>query len=311
MQQQIELELNKWHTNMAIDIEYFKELLDDNGYVIIPNVLTDAEMNEYITEFNKWTNQIPDLEMLHDIIESGGIFKYHQVGQQRFNWLVRTNPKVQNIFKYLWDTDELVVSFDGCCYYPPEYNDDPTYWTHTDQSSQKKGRHCIQGFVSLTSNVERTLVVYKGSHKLHEQYFKDYNIDDASDWNILDENYVKRLEDRKQVLKVDAGSLVLWDSRTFHQNTCGDPRCNEERLIQYVCYLPKNDFKNDEQQQALRRKYFKNLRTTSHWPYPMNAVPEQPNYYNYCNPQFPINIDYENLPKPKLDDLQEEIEKLI
>ena len=58
-------------------------------------------------------------------------------------------------------------------------------------------------------------------------------------------------------------------------------------------------------------KYFEKLRTTSHWPYPMNVVPEQPNMYNYYNSDFPITIDYDLLPKPKLDDLKEKIEKLL
>ena len=43
----------------------------------------------------------------------------------------------------------------------------------------------------------------------------------------------------------------------------------------------------------------------------MNVVPEQPNMYNYYNPNFQITIDYDSLIKPKLDDLKEEIEKLL
>tara|TARA_B110001452_G_scaffold267348_1_gene276880 strand:- start:2759 stop:3637 length:879 start_codon:yes stop_codon:yes gene_type:complete len=292
-------------------MDNYLELLEQNGYVIIPDVLNNAEINEYINEFNKWKSGVPNLDELHDIIESNGIYKYHEIGQQRFAWLIRTNPKVINIFKKLWNTDELVVSFDGCCYYSSDYIGEPRYWTHTDQSSQKKGRQCIQGFVSLTNNSERTLIVYKGSHLLHEDYFKTYNIDDPSDWNILDKEYVDQLEDKKEYLDVSAGSLVLWDSRTFHQNTCGTPSCEEERLIQYVCYLPKNNPINDEDMKNLRLKYFNKLRTTSHWPYPINTVPLQPNYYNYYNPENPIYIDYKNLPKPYLDDLLLEIDKLL
>ena len=105
--------------------------------------------------------------------------------------------------------------------------------------------------------------------------------------------------------------MVIWDSRTFHQNTCGDSSCCEERLVQYLCYLPKDNEKNDTKQRNQRKKYFEKLRTTSHWPYPMNVVPEQPNMYNYYNSDFPITIDYDSLPKPNIDDLKEEIEKLL
>ena len=137
------------------------------------------------------------------------------------------------------------------------------------------------------------------------------NIDEPRDWNILDRDYVDNLIDSQLLLDVKAGDLVVWDSRTFHQNTCGEPSCGEERLIQYLCYLPKNGEGNTEEQQKQRRKFFERLRTTSHWPYPMNVVPTQPNGYNYYNPENEIFIDYESLPEPRLDDYIEEINKLL
>ena len=216
-----------------------------------------------------------------------------------------------NVFKQLWKTDELVTGFDGCCHYQADYIGEPNFWTHTDQSSRKKGVHCYQSFLSLTNNSERTFVVYKGSHLLHEKYFKDRDIDIEHDWYVLDEDYIEEIKDTQDILDVKAGDLVIWDSRTFHQNTCGTPSCEEERLIQYLCFLPKNTEGNNEKEQKKRRKYYNNLRTTPHWPYPMNAVPEQANAYNYYYPNNQIYIDYELLPKPKLDDLSTEIEKIL
>ena len=294
-----------------MDISYNIKQLKEDGYTIIHNVYNNDEINEYIKEFNLWQTNVPELEELHNLIDFNGIYKHHQVGHQRFAWLARTNPKILNIFKQLWNTDEIVCSFDGCCYYSTDYLGKPHYWTHSDQSSRKKGLHCYQSFLSLTNNSERTLLLYKGSHLLHEDYFNTMEIDEPRDWNILDQKYVNELVEDKINLNVKAGDLVIWDSRTFHQNTCGDSSCCEERLIQYLCYLPKNDEKNDAKQRSQRRKYFEKLRTTSHWPYPMNVVPEQPNMYNYYNSDFPITIDYDSLPKPKLDDLKEEIEKLL
>tara|TARA_B100000902_G_scaffold399948_1_gene473899 strand:+ start:12296 stop:13180 length:885 start_codon:yes stop_codon:yes gene_type:complete len=285
--------------------------LKEDGYTIIHNVYYNDEIIEYWKEFNLWHTNVPELEELHNLIDFNGIFKHHQVGHQRFTWLARTNPKILNIFKQLWNTEDLVCSFDGCCYYSPEYIGKPHYWTHTDQSSRKKGVYCYQSFLSLTNNSERTLLLYKGSHLLHEDYFTTMKIDEPKDWNILDQNYVNELAEDKIYLNVKKGDLVIWDSRTFHQNCCGDLNCNEERLVQYLCYLPKNNEKNDTKQQKQRRKFYENLRTTSHWPYPMNPVPEQPNTYNYYFPDKKIFIDYDLLPKPDLDDLKEEIEKLL
>lgn len=294
-----------------LNMDLHKKNLAYNGYTIINNVYNQSEIEEYWKEFNLWHSKIPELHELHDIIDFNGIYKHHQVGHQRFAWLARTNPKILNIFKQLWNSDELVCSFDGCCYYSPIYEGSPHYWTHTDQSSRKKGVCCYQSFLSLTNNSERTLLLYNGSHLLHEDYFITMEIDEPKDWNILDQKYIQQLKKDKIYLNVKKGDLVIWDSRTFHQNTCGNLNCNEERLVQYLCYLPKNNEKNDSKQQKQRRKFYENLRTTSHWPYPMNPVPEQPNTYNYYFPDEKIFIDYDSLPKPELDDLKEEIVKLL
>jgi hypothetical protein len=248
---------------------------------------------------------------LHNLIHSHGIFKHFEVGHQRFAWLARTNYKIINIFKKLWNTNDLVTSFDGCCFYPSYYNKEDTYWIHSDQSSRKKGLKCFQSFISLTNNKERTLMLYKGSHLLHEDYFKTMNIDEPRDWNIIYEFYLDNINNELIKIETKAGDLVIWDSRTFHQNTCGSYSCKEERLVQYLCYLPRFDENNDDNQNELRKKYFEKLRTTSHWPYPMNAVPKQPSIYNYYNLNNPVYIDYDNLTKPYLNDLEDKITSII
>lgn len=294
-----------------MNIDTYIEELDNKGYTIIPDVINENEIIEYISEFNDWMDSIEDSDELHKIIHYHGIFKYFQVGHQRFAWLLRTNKKIQDIFKSIWNTDELVVSFDGCCYYSKDYNNSETYWIHSDQSGLKKGRHCVQSFLSLTSNKDKSFIVYEGSHKLHEHYTYLYNITNPSDWNPIPKEYTNKFLETKKVLNVKAGSLVLWDSRTFHQNTCGTVESREDRLVQYLCFLPKNHISNTKEQQELRQKYFENLNTTNHYPYPMAPVPLQPNTYNYYNPDNQIYIDYEKLRKPKLDDLYNEIQKLL
>ena len=217
-----------------MEITYYKNKLIQDGYVIIPNIYNDEEITEYRNLFNKWRKDVPDLDELHSKIDFHGIFKHHQVGHQRFAWLARTNDKITNIFKQLWDTDELVCSFDGCCYYPSDYQGKPSYWTHTDQSSRKIGLHCYQSFLSLTDNQERTLIIYKGSHLLHQDYFQTMQIDGPSDWNIIDQNYLQTIYEDREILNVKKGDLVIWDSRTFHQNTCGTLSCQESSKVPFL-----------------------------------------------------------------------------
>ena len=124
------------YTNVRQELEEF-------GYSIVHNVLTSEECENAYNMFNEWKNTIPDHDYIHNSVDPHGIYKYHQVGHQRFAWLARTNEKIIDIFKTLWDTDELVTSFDGCCYYPKDYKGENRYWTHTDQSPQKKGLHSL------------------------------------------------------------------------------------------------------------------------------------------------------------------------
>tara|TARA_Y200000002_G_C22682299_1_gene664601 strand:+ start:2942 stop:3808 length:867 start_codon:yes stop_codon:yes gene_type:complete len=283
-----------------------KKELHKNGYVIIKNILTEDEIDEYREYFFKWKDSIENFDELHKKINPHYIYKYHQVGHQRFAWKLRINPKIQNVFKELWDTSELVVSFDGCCYMPKHIKNKDSYWTHTDQSQKKKGLHCYQAFVSLTSNKEKTLVVYEKSHLLHESYFTEMNLTENKDWNVIDKDYLEKIKDNKKILHVPAGSLVIWDSRTFHQNQYGKKN-TEERIVQYVSYLPKNNPKNTTSMRAKRQKYFEEKRTTSHWAYPIKVNSLQPRHYGNKD----LLIDYDSLPEIELDTMMGDIQKLL
>lgn len=293
-----------------MDISNINQQLEENGYVIVPNVYNKEEISQYKEFFYDWYFNTPYLEEFHYYMSFGGIFKFHNVGHQRFAWLARINEKIINIFKHIWNTDQLIVSFDGCCYYPNNYDKEQTYWTHSDQSSMKKGKHCIQSFLSLTENKERTLIVYEKSHKLHESYFEQYNICNNKDWNIIKEEYIETIQHTKKILHVKAGDLVLWDSRLFHQNSSGSNDCTEERLVQYLCYLPRNHEKNDEENQEKRLVCYEEKYTTSHWPCPISPIPKQHIHYSeYGNDIF--YIDYTEIHEASLDDIQDKINRLI
>ena len=240
----------------------YKEELVENGYCVIENILNDEEVSKSLEYFREWFSSHPQIEGLHSKISPHGIIKFHEVGQQRHAWYIRTRENVVNVFKNIWQTDEVVVSFDGCCYIPQDCKKKDAIWTHTDQAPSKKGLKCIQGFVALTDNKERTLVVYEGSHKLHEEYAKEYNLTSTKDWLLIEHKYLEKISDKKRVLNIKAGSLVLWDSRTFHQNQYGNNESKEERIVQYISYLPRCNL--SKKMLEKRQKYFTDRRTTSH-----------------------------------------------
>lgn len=323
-------------------MEQIIEELNNKGYCIIPGILSDSEIKYSLDEFNKWKEKIPDHDKMHQTIDPHGIYKYHRVGHTKHAWFIRTRPKIQEVFKNIWKTDELVVSFDGCCYIPKNNKQKDKIWTHTDQSCKSSERVCIQGFVALTSNKERTFRVYEGSHKLHKEYFQNQikplkekiselkellkkedipNKEEIeselirykkeilkfnNNWQLINHDELQKLEEYKRILDVSAGSLVLWDSRCYHQNQFGKPN-SEERIVQYVCFLPKNNPLNTKSMQKKRLKYLEEQRTTSHWPYPIKVNGLQPRTYGDKSKL----INYESLEMNDLSEFQEDIIKII
>ena len=294
-----------------MDYATIKSELETKGYVIIPDVLTYEEIDEYKKLHKQWRGTIPNHDKFHNSVDPHGIYKFCEVGHQRFAWLIRINPKVQAIFKYLWNCEHLISSFDGSCYISKDLKKKDNIWTHTDQAPNSDGLKCYQGLVALTDNKERTLVVYEGTHKVHKKYFEVKKINSSKNWYLIDHDTLKTLDDTgfKKVLDIKAGSLVLWDSRTFHQNQYGPLNSEnpEERIVQYVCFLPDNHKKNTKAMKEKRLKYFNERRTTSHWPAPISVNGKQPQTYGDSSKL----INYDDLVPPDLDDLQEEIMKLL
>ena len=285
---------------------YIKEL-KTNGYTIIPNILTENEIETAKQLFKDWKKTVPNHDKLHDVCDPHGIYKHHEIGHQQHAWFIRTRPKVKSAFATLWETDDLVVSFDGTCWIPKNCSKRDNFWCHSDQSPLIDKFVCAQGFVSLTDNKERTLIIWKNTHKIHSKYLQLENKKNLkSNWQKIPPEHEKLLLPLKTKLNVPAGSLVLWDSRIFHQNQYGKPN-SEERIVQYVCMLPKNSEKNTAMMKKKRRDYFKNRRTTSHWPYPIKVNGLQPR--NYGNKE--LIIDYNSLRSPDLSNYTSEIENLI
>lgn len=282
--------------------------LDAKGYCVVPDVLTPDEVAYTYDLFKNWQTTIPDHNQIHSAMNPHGIYKHHEAGHARHAWFVRTRPAVQDVFRTLWGTDDLIVSYDGGCYIPANCRKQDKCWTHTDQAPNVKGRQCYQGFVALTSNTERTFVCYEGTHAIHERYFQEKEISHSKNWQLIPPGDLEAVAaSAKRVLRVPAGAMVLWDSRTFHQNQYGDPGSAEERLVQYVCYLPRSHPKHTAPMAAKRRKYFAERRTTSHCPAPVSVNGKQPQTYGDPTKR----IDYSLLAPPELDDLLPEIEKLV
>jgi hypothetical protein len=103
------------------------EHLNENGYAVFSNVLSPDEITSNIDLLWKHFEDLSppyyikrDDAKTWDIAWPGlphlGLLPNEGFGQSQFMWSVRGNPNVKKIFTQIWQTPELLVSFDaaGC-----------------------------------------------------------------------------------------------------------------------------------------------------------------------------------------------------
>ena len=190
----IQYEFEKYLT----DNENIKNTIEKYGVAICP-ILNDYECDEMIN--NKWNLleyltsnfEIPidrnDKSTYKQILElfpnHKMLLQHWKVGHSELVWKVRQNSKVKEVFSKIWNTDDLIVSFDGVSIY---ILDKPTRiqnsWFHVDQSYTRNNFECIQSWINAydTNEGDATLVILENSHNYHSEFQKRFEITDKKDW---------------------------------------------------------------------------------------------------------------------------------
>lgn len=110
--------------------------LDEHGYVVVSNVLGDTNPEEIINLMWDFMEKFPTKEendLDRNNIEtwdnfwlpnpSNGILNGVGYGQSDAQWAIRTAPSVKKAFAAIWDTSDLIVSYDGGnAFRPHDYN---------------------------------------------------------------------------------------------------------------------------------------------------------------------------------------------
>lgn len=296
-----------------------RELLDKYGVCIVPNVLDENECAqgqkgmwstlEHISQTwenpirqdkpTSWRN-ISNLFPMHSML-----IQHWGIGHSQFIWDIRQNPKVAEVFSKIWSTqanvkpEDLLVSFDGVgIHMPPEITNKGWFrgneWYHSDQSFQRNGFECVQGFVSLfdINEGDATLSFLENSNQYHGDFKEEFGIEEKKDWYKLNNDerqYFLNCECQPRKIKCKKGSLVLWDSRTIHH---GAEALRERaqanfRCVVYVCMTPR-EWANPKQLQK-KQDIFNAQRMTSHWPHNPTMFPKTPRTYGAPLPDiYPI-----------------------
>uniref|UniRef100_A0A6B2LAA0 Phytanoyl-CoA dioxygenase n=1 Tax=Arcella intermedia TaxID=1963864 RepID=A0A6B2LAA0_9EUKA len=218
-----------------------------------------------------------------------GIICSDGVGQSELMWYARSLPKVHTIYSKIWDTTELMTSFDGYCFWRPfeykqEWRTQNAKWYHLDQNgSNKPHRICIQGFLNVFPsgpNDGGLVIVPKTHTTIFTQIFANTTQwKGKSDWiplhnnRALWENMLPKAGLSPIKVCAEAGDFVVWDSRIIHCNAAAEDSREiptdgtllpPRRLVTYICMTPKSRL-NPTIMDERRRCYYSGD-TTSHWP---------------------------------------------
>ncbi len=150
------------------------------------------------------------------------------------------------------------------------------------------------------------LVVYEGSHLLHEEFFKTHIVPVKDDWYMFSKSN-KELEFYASCKKVkpccNAGDMLIWDSRTVHYASL--PTGRKCRSAIYVCMTPA-EWAGPEVIK-MKRRAFEEKRMTNHWPHDPKLFDANPRtYWNEDAKRGPVSKEM-----PVLSDVGRKLAGLV
>jgi len=107
-----------------VDFSLFSEKalkeLEEQGYTVIPNVLTNEECDGHIGQYKTWLQQFKDRGIpWHN---GNSLIQAYRVGHFQASW--ETRLEVKDVFAQIWGTEKLLSSADAVAISePPEAGD--------------------------------------------------------------------------------------------------------------------------------------------------------------------------------------------
>jgi len=263
----------------------------EHGYVVIAEILSADESRHAL---NLTWDYLEGLEtgIDRDDIETwdddrwptavhGGILPGHGIGHSQAQWFIRSAPGLKKAFAAIWDSEDLLVSFDGMALWRP-WAIKPQWrtnragsWLHIDQHPiSRPGLQCVQGLVNLLTSSPETggNVLIPGSHKTFDTIAQVYP--ERLSRVPLDVDHFRFPSDDpmlagKQPIMchLEAGDLLLWDSRTIHCSSGSielpQPQHELMRAVGLVCMMPRS--LTPPKVLDLRRRAVETVTSTTNW----------------------------------------------
>lgn len=250
------------------DKESWLKYLDEEGFVVIQNILTEDEKKKSLDLFVKdmkivssnFDKDVPESLIIDNTptMFNKGMAVFNGFGQSDFMWNIRLNPTIKNIFSIIHKTDDLCVSLDGFSLFVSSLQQSKP-WLHIDQN-EKNPINSIQGAFNHLPVTEKDagFICIPKSHKT--------NFGETShqkDWIVFDNQ--KELFSNSVKLLIPENCLVLWNSRLVHSNIGMNKKLPNHlnRLTAYISFLPK--YLRSENVLQKKCDAYKNGSGTSHW----------------------------------------------
>lgn len=203
-----------------------------------------------------------------------GIIKHYKVGWWPVMWKAR--ELLKPFWASLWQTEDLITSFDGCCLMrPPEcnsalYPSGSIPWHHRDQSLFDPNFKSIQLVLNLlySSSQDGGLEVWPELHHCTDQFQKELP-GERRGFCRFPVEVMKRFRSLK--INLRPGEVAIWDSRLPHQNVPpmkgrdvkGRSMYELFRAVLYITMFPRTYL--TEKGKEIRRKCIHEFKTTSHY----------------------------------------------
>ena len=264
--------------------------LENEGFVVYANVLDTSEAEQALSMLWDYLEALGTGVDRNDVTTwdddrwptavHGAILPSYGIGHCAAQWFIRDVARLKQCFADVWGTDDLLVSFDGVSIWRP-WTVNPNWrtnegasWLHIDQHPiGRPGKHCVQGLVNLLPTSPQTggNVVVPGSHRLFEDIPVRYaerldRIHPSIDHFRFPNDDPQLAEYHPIMASMQAGDVLLWDSRTLHCSAPAleTPTANDLlRAASLVCMMPRA--KSNPEVIAARKAAVAKCTSTTNW----------------------------------------------
>jgi hypothetical protein len=188
-------------------------------------------------------------------------------------WDIRTHPNIRTIFEHVWNTTDLISSFDGIGM-RKSGEKGLELGFHVDQDSTEDGMRAIQGVLALSRSDSLTggTVILPASHFHHSDLVSRIpssgdNWVETGHWQFIevpDNDSIFEKCSAPVQPSLEPGDLLLWDSRTVHA-VSPPTDIQTERSVAYICLGPRKFATPKTLRQ--RMKAFELGIHGTHWPH--------------------------------------------